>query len=278
MHTFLKELFGVNKPVIAVVHMPPLPGAPLYDEQTGIAGIHARVAGDVDKLLRAGVDGLLFCNAGDRPYCLTAAFEAVATMTATIAPVVPRDRPFGIDFMMDAKASLAIALATGAQFVRIVGMGVYNSDMGLWSTDAAAVLRYRRAIGAQHVRVFCNITPEFAVPLGARPVQSLAHSAVFSALADAILVAGPMAGAEPDLSGVREAKAAIGVQSPVLMNTGARADNIRRFLQIADGVLVGSSLRVDGYSGNPVEEARVAAFMQAVAQVRVSRPGGKGQS
>lgn len=275
MSTLMHELFGVTRPIIAVVHLPPLPGAPLYDEPAGISGILERVTSDVDELVRGGVDGLLFCNAGDRPYTLTAAFEAVAAMTALITQVAPRDIPFGIDFMMDAKASLAIALATGAAFVRIVRTGVYDSDMGLWNTDAATVLRYRRAIGAQHVRVFCNITPEFAVPLGARSVQSLAVSAVFTALADAILVAGPMAGAAPDLSEVREARAAVGEQVPVLMNTGARVDNIRRFLQVADGVLVGSSLRVEGYSGNPIEAARVQAFMAAVRHARSEGPGAK---
>jgi hypothetical protein len=132
------------------------------------------------------------------------------------------------------------------------------------------MLRYRRAIGASHVRVFYNITPEFASPIGQRSVGQVARSAVVSSLADAILVSGPMAGAEPDLSILREVKAAVGDQVPVLLNTGAKASNIRQFLSVADGVIVGSSLKVDGYTWNPVDPARVREFVEIVQDVRKS--------
>jgi membrane complex biogenesis BtpA family protein len=268
MSILLRELFGVEKPVIAMAHFPPLPGTPLYDEECSVAGILESVAADVEKLLDGGVDGLLFCNEGDRPYALKADFEAVAVMTHVITEVAPRDRPFGVDFLWDPKAPIAIALATGASFVREVFTGVYDSDMGLWNTDAASLLRYRRQISAGHVKVFYNITPEFASPLGARSISMLARSAVFSSLADAILVSGPMAGAEPDLSLLQEAKLGVGDQIPVLLNTGARVENIRQFLSVADGVIVGSSLKVDGYTWNPVDAERVRTFMAAVREVR----------
>ncbi len=264
----LKELFGVEKPVIAMTHFPPLPGTPLYDEKKGVEGILESVASDARILLDAGVDALLFCNEGDRPYALKADFEAVAVMARVIAEVAPKDRPFGVDFLWDARAPLAIALATGASFVREVFTGVYESDMGLWNTDAAALLRYRRQIGANHVRVFYNVTPEFASPLGSRTVGQRARSAVASSLADAILVSGAMAGAEPGIDALREAKEAVADLAPVLLNTGARADNIARYLEVADGVIVGSSLKVDGYTWNPVDPERVRVFMDKVRAVR----------
>lgn len=267
-HTALDDLFGKPKPVIAMAHFPPLPGTPLYDERAGVTGIVERMADDVQQLLRGGVDGLLFCNEGDRPYALQADLEAAAVMARVVTELAPRDRPFGVDFLWDPNAPLAVALATGASFVREVFTGVYESDMGLWQPDAAAMLRYRRHIGANHVRVFYNVTPEFASPLGTRSVGQRARSAVVSSLADAILVSGPMAGSEPDITRLREAKEAVGPQVPVLLNTGARVDNIRQFLQVADGVIVGSSLKVDGYTWNPVDEERVKAFVAAVDEVR----------
>ena len=264
----LTELFDVAKPVIAMAHFPPLPGTPLYDRRVGVAGIVAAVADDVGRLLEGGVDGVLFCNEGDRPYALQADFEAVAVMARVIAEVAPRDRPFGVDFLWDPKAPLAVALATGASFVREVFTGVYESDMGLWNTDAAAMLRYRRQIGADGVKVFYNVTPEFASPLGTRTAGERAASAAVSSLADAILVSGPRAGAGPDPAVLREVKAAVGGDVPVLLNTGARAETIAEMLQIAYGVIVGSSLKVDGYTWNPVDEARVRAFMDAVREAR----------
>jgi membrane complex biogenesis BtpA family protein len=264
----LSQLFPVAKPIIAMAHFPPLPGTPLYDPNLGMDGMIERMRADIDKLTAGGVDGILFCNEGDRPYALHADFEAVAVMTRVITEIAPRDRPFGVDFLWDAKAPLAVAKATGASFVREVFTGVYESDMGLWQPDAAAMLRYRQHIDAGHVRVFYNITPEFASALGTRSVGQRARSAVVSSLADAILVSGPMAGSEPDISWLREAKAAVGGAVPVLLNTGAKAENIREFLQVADGVIVGSSLKVDGYTWNPVDAARVDKFVAAVKAAR----------
>ena len=269
MAASLRELFQVEKPVIAMAHLPPLPGTPLYDEQRGVAGIIEDVASDVEKLLQEGVDGLLFCNEGDRPYALQANFEGVAVMSRVITELAPRDRPFGVDFLWDGgQAALAMALATGASFVRGVFTGVYDSDMGLWDTDAAGLLRYRRSIGAQHVKLFFNITPEFASPLGDRPVGTLAKSAVVSSLADAILVSGPRAGAEPELAVLRQAQEAVAGEVPVLLNTGAKTDNVREFLTVADGVIVGSGLKVDGHTWNPVDRRRVEAFMAVVRETR----------
>jgi membrane complex biogenesis BtpA family protein len=266
----LAALFGVEKPAIGMAHFQPLPGTPLYDERRGVAGILDALRDDVARLLAGGVDGVLFCNEGDRPYALRADFEAVAVMTRAIVELAPRDRPFGVDFLWDAKAPLAIALATGAQFVRGVFTGAYESDMGLWNTDAAGMLRYRRQIGADHVKVFYNVTPEFASPLGGRTAGERARSAVVSSLADAILVSGPRAGAGPDPAALREVKTAAGEDVPVLLNTGARADTIGAMLKIADGVIVGSSLKVDGGTWNPVEEARVREFMRAVREARAT--------
>jgi membrane complex biogenesis BtpA family protein len=146
--------------------------------------------------------------------------------------------------------------------------GAYESDMGLWSPDASAVLRLRRNIDAGQIRLFFNIAPEFGSPLGSRTIAERARSAVVSSLADAILVSGPMAGAEPDYALVEEAKLAVGDSAPVFLNTGAKAGNIADYFQAADGVIVGSSLKVDGYTWNPVDPARVREFMAAANKAR----------
>ena len=274
MHQVLKELFGVELPVIAMAHLPPLPGTPLYDEKKGIAGILEAVEADVRRLLAGGVDAILFCNEGDRPYALKADFDGVAVMTRVITELAPKDRPFGVDFLWDARAALAIAMATGGSFVREVFTGVYGSDMGLWNTDAAGLLRYRRYIGAQNVKVFFNVTPEFAAPIGSRPVGLVAESAVVSSLADVILVSGPRAGAAPDVEVFREVKNALRGRVPVLVNTGATVENIASLLELGDGVVVGSGLKKDGYTWNPVDEERVKRFMSVVRDLRAQRRRG----
>ena len=264
----LAELFGIGQPVIAMAHFPALPGTPRHVRGTSVDELTERVRVDVGHLLDGGVDGILFCNEDDRPYSLRVGAEIPATMAAVIAEVRPNDRPFGVDVLWDPMAALALAKATGASFMREVVTGAYESDLGVWAPDAAALYRYRRQLDADDVLVMGNITPEFAIPLGSRSVAQRARSAVPSSLLDAGLIAGPMAGDEPELSDLRDAKAAVEGQVPVLMNTGARADNIGRFLEVADGVIVGSGLKVDGHTWNPVDPVRVSAFMAAVREVR----------
>jgi hypothetical protein len=266
MSNRFKTLFPGRKPIIAMAHVPPLPGTPLYDAGKGMVGLIEAVRADLDILLRADVDAVMFCNEGDRPYTFEAGYDGVAAMTRVVSELKPGDRPFGVDFLWDARAALAIGAATGASFMREVATGAYESDMGLWNTDAAALLRERRRLDADHLAIFMNVTPEFASSLGRRSVGDLARSAVVSSLADAILISGPMAGAEPDLAALAEAKAAVGGEVPVLVNTGAKASNIAAFLGAADGVIVGSALKVDGYTWNPVDPARVAAFLKAAGR------------
>ena len=264
------DIFPVTKPVIAMAHIPALPGTPRFVRGTTIDELVELVRTDLDHLLAAGVDAVMFCNEDDRPYQLRVGAEIPATMAAIVAELKPHDRPFGVDVLWDPLAAMALAKATGASFIREVVTGVYESDMGLWAPDAAELYRYRSQIDADDVLVMGNITPEFASSIGTRSVAQRARSAVTSSLIDVLLIAGPMAGAEPDLSVLREAKEAVGGEVPVLMNTGARADNIGRFLDVADGVIVGSGLKVDGHTWNPVDPARAATFMDRVREARGS--------
>jgi membrane complex biogenesis BtpA family protein len=257
------DLFDREQPVIAMAHLPPLPGTPLYDERGGVPAIVDAVRADLEILLGAGVDGVMFCNEGDRPYALRAGPEGVAALARVVTELAPRDRPFGVDFLWDARAALAVAVATGASFIREVTTGVYESDMGLWNTDAAGLLRERRRLGADQVRVLMNVTPELASPLGRRGVGEVARSAVVSSLADAVLVSGPLQGAEPSLDSVREAKEAVAGAVPVLLNTGAKSTKVGEYLAVADGVIVGSDLKVDGHTWNPVDRERVERFLAA---------------
>lgn len=267
MVSWVKEHFKIQKPVIAMAHVPALPGTPRYDEERGVEYLVEHVRPDVEHLFRGGVDAVMFCNEDDRPYVLKAGIEQIAAMTRVVTELAPETIPFGVDFLWDPLAALAIAHATGASFIREVLTGLYESDMGQWSPNAGEVLRFRNQIGATKVRVFFNIVPEFSSSLGTRNVAQRARSVVVSCIPDVILVSGPMASAEPDIATLAEIKDAVG-EVPVFVNTGAKEENIAAFLSIADGVIVGSSLKVDGYTWNPVDPERVARFMARVQKAR----------
>ncbi|MDX6562313.1 MAG: uncharacterized protein QOD65_2127 [Gaiellales bacterium] len=264
MSARFRRLFSSPRPVIAMAHVPALPGSPLYDSSAGVQGAIDDVRRDLEILVDEGVDGVLFCNENDRPYLLQAPPVHVAAMGRIVGELAPVECPFGVDYLWDARAALGIAVACGAAFMREVMPGVYESDMGMWQPDAAALLRERRDYGADDLCVLMNVTPEFASPLGSRPLGVRARSAVVSSLADAILVSGPMAGAEPAVDAVREVREALAGSAPVVLNTGAKAANIAGFAPFIDGVVVGSDLKRDGETWNPVERERVRRFLDAV--------------
>jgi membrane complex biogenesis BtpA family protein len=259
----LDKIFpGMGKILIAMAHVPPLPGTPLYDASAGVQGLIDRVKSDTEKLLEAGFDAILFCNEGDRPYTLQAGLEASAVMTRVVTECKPRETPFGIDYLWDANAALAIAVATDAHFMREVITGTWESDMGLWQPDAAKLLRNRRNFGREDLAIFANITPEFASAIGHRTPAQMAKSTYVSSVPDLILVSGPMAGAEPDISTLRSVREVLPNQVRVFLNTGAKSTNIAKFLRYADGCIVGSDLKRDGYPWNEVDFQRARRFLE----------------
>jgi membrane complex biogenesis BtpA family protein len=265
---WLQEVFGVEKPAIGMVHLLPMPGAPQHDACGGVDKIVREAAADLTALQEGGIDGVMFCNEHDRPYTLKADPAVVATMAFLIGCLRDSVRvPFGVDVLWDPCAALAVAKATGARFVREIFTGAYASDMGLWNTDAGGAQRYRQFLHAEGVRVLYNINAEFAAPLAMRPLGDLARSVAFSSLPDGICVSGPMTGHPlrvEDLRTVQEAVQPV----PVFINTGARRENIAQLIGHADGVIVGSSLKVNGHTWNAVDPERVEAFMAALRLTR----------
>jgi membrane complex biogenesis BtpA family protein len=262
------EFFAKKKPVIAMAHIGALPGTPLYDAAGGVGRLIAGVLLDVEWLQEGGVDAIMFGNENDRPYVFTAPLEGVAAMTAVVQAIKPALKvPFGVNYLWDPKASVAIGAATGAKFVREIFTGLFASDMGLWEPDCAGAARLRRNLGCVDMKLLFNINAEFAHSLDQRPIELRAKSAVFSSLADAILVSGPLTGepaAQSDLRKVRETVKDV----PVFANTGVNIDNVADVLSIADGIVIGTHFKVDGNTWNAVDGARVKRFMDKVATLR----------
>lgn len=263
------EFFGAKKKVvIGMAHIGALPGSPLYDADGGMPKLIEEVRHDVEALQAGGIDAIMFGNENDRPYQLAAPAEGVAAMTAIVGALKPLlTVPFGINYLWDPKASVAIAAATGAAFVREIMTGVFASDMGLWVPDAAGAARLRRNLGRPDLKMLFNINAEFAHSLDQRPIELRAKSAVFSSIADGILVSGPITGkpaAEADLRRVCEAITDV----PVLANTGVNLDNVKTVMSLASGAIVGTHFKVDANTWNPVDADRVKRFMDVVATLR----------
>ena len=202
-----RRVFGGGKPVIAMVHLGALPGAPLHDTQAGLEGLVSAARADLRALQAAGFDAIMFGNENDRPY----EFRVDTASTATMGYVIGRLRdeitlPFGVNVLWDPMSSVALAAATGAAFVREIFTGTYASDMGPWTPDAGAALRYRTRLGRPDLAMLYNVSAEFADSLDRRPLPDRARSAVFSSVPDAVLVSGQITGEAAALSALEAVK------------------------------------------------------------------------
>lgn len=263
-----KAVFGGGKPIIAMVHFAALPGSPLHDAKAGIAGIVEGARKDLSALQAAGVDAVMFGNENDRPYEFKVDTASTAAMAFAIGALRSDIKvPFGVNVLWDPMSSMALAAATGASFVREIMTGAYASDMGLWNPDAGAALRYRHRLGRGDVAVLYNVSAEFAYSLDRRSLADRARSAVFSSIPDAILVSGAITGEAAEMSDLVAVKKAL-PETPVLANTGVKHATLAGVLQVADGVIVGSSLKYGGNTWNAVDPDRAADFMRIARQAR----------
>ena len=263
-----RRVFGDGKPVIAMVHLGALPGAPLHDAKAGLEGLVSAARADLQALQAAGFDAVMFGNENDRPY----EFNVDPASTATMGYVIGRLRgeitlPFGVNVLWDPMSSVALAAATGAAFVREIFTGTYASDMGPWTPDAGAAMRYRNRLGRPDLAMLYNVSAEFADSLDRRPLPDRARSAVFSSVPDAVLVSGQITGEAAALSDLEAVKRVL-PDTPVMANTGVKHETIADVLRVADGCIVGSALKVDGHTWNAVDPDRAADFMNRVRAVR----------
>lgn len=265
MTTRFKAVFQTSKPVIGMVHLGALPGTPLYDPSVDLV---AAARADLQALQVAGFDAVMFGNENDRPY----EFEVDGASSAMMAYVIGQLRaeitvPFGVNMLWDPMASVAVGATTGAGFIREIFTGTYASDMGVWSPDAGKAMRYRDRLGRSDMAMLFNVSAEFAHSLDQRTLPDRARSAVFSSIPDAVLVSGQITGEAAAISDLEAVKAVL-PDTPVMANTGVKHDTVAGVLRVADGCIVGSSLKIDGDTWKPVDSDRAHDFMDRVRTAR----------
>ena len=266
----LAEFFGVPKPVIGMVHLWPLPGAPGYTGY-GMRTIIDHALRDAEVLVHGGVDGLIVENMWDLPYYVGAEVkpEAMTAQAVAAAEVVKSfPLPVGINVIHNGGiVCLAIAVAARARFIRVCIL----TGSRLWDTGeldhgcAADLVRKRKELHAEEIHIFADVDKKHSVSFPGLDLATHIEWTEFYG-ADALIVTGRMTGSAPDAEKVREVRSL--ATRPILVGSGSNGENIGPFLQYADGVIVGSSLKKDGVMQNPVDLQRVREFMDAVRAVR----------
>lgn len=263
----LRAIFTTPKPVIGMVHCWPLPGAPGY-RGYGMDTIIERAIADAYALAEGGCHGLIVENMWDIPFragphVQPESIAAQAVVAHAVRQAVP-ELPLGINLVHNGGvALLGIAIAAGASFIRVcmfTGAGVW--DAGSWDEGCAADLLRRRAeLHAEHIKIFADVDKKHSVRFPGIDLETHIEWTTFFG-ADALIVSGRMTGDAPDIAKVRAARAKAG-SAPILLGSGTDEHNIAAFMQVADGAIVGSSIKQSGQIANPVDVERVRRFVAA---------------
>ena len=251
-----------------MVHLLALPGSPLYNPKLGLNNILETAEKDLLALQEAEVDAVMFGNENDRPYEFNANPASSSTMAYVIGTLRNKIKvPYGVNVLWDPMSTIAVAASTDAHFVREIFTGTYTSDMGYWIPDAGKAMRYRNSLSREDLLMFYNISAEFAYSLDKRSVAERSKSVVFSSIPDAILISGQITGESVAISELIKVKNSI-PNTPVLANTGVKIENVEDILSITDGIIIGSSLKIDGNTWNTVDPKRASDFMNKVKSIR----------
>jgi membrane complex biogenesis BtpA family protein len=252
--------------LVGMVHLLPLPGAPRF--QGSIDRVVETAGEDAGALVDAGFPALIVENFGDVPFHADRVPpETIAGMTVAVEEVKGAGVPVGVNVLRnDARAALGVAAATGARFIRVnVLTGVMYTDQGPVVGRAAEVLRHRAALGSE-VEVWADVMVKHATPpVGLSPAQA-ARDTVERGLADAIVLSGEGTGAQPDLDQLSEIGSVLSESVRIVIGSGANEHNMDRLLGVADTIIVGSAVKVDGDANNRPDPLRAKAFVEKAVE------------
>ena len=264
----IKEVFGTSKPIIALLHFRELPGDAHFPRGGSMDAVTEQARTELKALQDGGVDGVLFSNEFSMPY----QDRLTHVTTAAMAYIIGRLKdditvPYGVHAISDPLATIDLAAAVGAQFVRHVFTGGYSGETGLRVRDPSVYTRRKRELDLDDLLMFYMINAESDGDLSGRSMDVIAKATVFKCRPDGICMSGLHAGHAADtgfLDKIREAVPGTAVFS----NTGTNRENVAEKLRHCDGAFVGTTFKKDGVFENYVDGARVKAFMDEVRAFR----------
>jgi len=263
------ELFPADKPIIACIHLPALPGAPGYGGN--MESIYDKALSEAKTFVRHGVDGLIIENFKDKPfYPGQVPPETIASLAAIGREVVNTvSVPVGINVLRnDALAAMAIATAIKAHFIRVnIHMGAVVCEQGIIQGNSHETLRLRKHLNS-NVLIFADVGVKHAAPLAPRSLAVDTHDLCTRGLADAIIVSGELTGVATSPSDLQTVKQ--NSQVPVIIGSGTTPDNLPS-LSAADGFIVGSYFKKEGLANNNIDENRLELFMKKKPQCLFSK-------
>jgi uncharacterized protein len=265
----LQKVMGVDKPIIALLHLQALPGDPAFSPESSMQKVVEQARTDLLALQKGGVDAVLFSNEFSLPYQIKVDGVIIAAMARVVTELRKDIRvPFGVHVISDPEATIELAAAVDAAFVRSVFTGAYAGEAGIRYPDIAKILRRKSALGLNDLKMFYMINAESDGDLSGRDLSVVAQAVIFKCSPDGICVSGIHAGHGVDRRLIEDIKK-VSKKTAVFCNTGCTKENIREILKSSDGAFVGTTLKKNGMFTEPVDVNRVRAFMDEVRKLRM---------
>ena len=250
-----RALFGM-------VHLEPLPGSALWGGS--MKEVMAAALRDAVAIRDGGASGIVVENFGDRPFGKVAGGVTVAAMTRIIAQIIDEVKlPVGVNVLRnDPAAALAIAAATGAEFIRVnIHVGAMLTDQGVIEGDARETLRLRRELGS-FTAIFADWMVKHATPIAPYDQEQGARDLRERGLADADVASGIATGAAADPEKLALLRRIL-PDTPLLLGSGLTAENASAFSDLIDGAIVGTAIKKNGLD-SPVDPIRVEELRRAL--------------
>ena len=167
--SFLTSMFKIEKPVIGMLHLRPLPGDPLYYPGGSVSQVVEAAKRDLEALQQGGVDGILITNELSMPYEQHVSPSTLASMGYVIGALShDLSTPWGAEAIYDGDATIELCAAVDAQFTRCNFCGAWAGDLGLINRDFAHTMRRKAALRLDDLKLFHFITSEGEVYLNYR--------------------------------------------------------------------------------------------------------------
>ena len=250
--------------IIGVIHLLPLPGSPNFNGN--IDAILDRALQDCRVYHDDGVAAAIIENFGDAPFTGASVPPITVSSMTMVARELRKQFPeihFGINVLRnDAEAALSIAAVVGAKFIRVnVHVGVVIADQGIIQGKAYETLRLRKNLNSD-VKIFADVDVKHSTRLGNYDIKHQAADMIERGLADAIIITGARTGAAVDFRELQNLRKEF-PNAKIIIGSGANAANAGKLLKYADGIIVGTSIKVDGVTSNAVDSKRLKEFVKA---------------
>jgi len=253
----------------AMIAIKPLPGSPKYGGS--VNEIVDMALKDLEQYKLNDVDVIVLENDNDVPYIKPPLAEETLLAIEEVSKAVRKkfNKPIGLQILEGASIeSLHIAQKCDLDFIRVESyVFAHVGSAGIIEACAGKLLRERKKLNCEHIKVFADVKKKHCSHslTSDLDITDEIKQAEFC-LVDGIMVTGKFSGEKPNAEDLIKAKSV--TKLPVMIGSGMDKENIKDFIKLADGFIVGTTFRVNSNFFGEIDPKRLKEFVEEFKKVR----------